>query len=64
MIVVPHLSLDFSSFATRRSGVRIPSRPPNFSPMSQAAHNNLDGLSEFYELPKLPNFRGSGQLET
>ena len=29
MIVVPHLILDFSSFATRRPRVRIPSRPPD-----------------------------------
>jgi hypothetical protein len=27
---VPHLILDFSSFAMRRPGVRIPSRPPDF----------------------------------
>src|SRR6516162_4832075 len=28
-MVVPHLSLDFSSFAMRRPGVRIPPRPPH-----------------------------------
>jgi hypothetical protein len=30
VIVAPHLILDFSSFAMRRSWVRIPSRPPKF----------------------------------
>ena len=29
--MAPRLSLDFSSFATKRPGVRIPSRPPIFS---------------------------------
>src|SRR5215469_12386021 len=28
MVVAPHLSFIFSSFATRRPGVRIPPRPP------------------------------------
>ena len=26
--------------------------------------NNLDSFSKLHELPKLPNFRGSGQLKT
>jgi len=39
VIETPHLSLDFSSFAMRRSWVRIPSRPPKLTISSVHPHS-------------------------
>ena len=56
--VAPSLSLDFFSFAMRRSWVRIPSRPPKLKLSVLVSHRSAPRFSSAPQVPfRLPNQR-------
>jgi hypothetical protein len=48
VIAAPRLSLEFTSFATRRPGVRIPSRPPDFKRLTAFVRLGASRVSPAY----------------